>query len=375
MVDLALKSLLHDKLRFAITVAGVAFAVTLIFVQFGLFFGLLDNASLVIEHTDADLWVTSRNTPNIDFAQQFPETHVNRVRSIPGVQRADNLIVTFMNVALPTGAQETTEIYALEDFALWKVPWNILEGDISDLRRGPYVFFDASAVRRFGEFNVGDYREVLDRRLRIIGKTKDALSFTTTPITFMDYRLAQSMQPSLLKGKTSYMVVKVEPGANREAIRAEMQRRLPYNDVHTTAEWAKQSRDYWIKSTGIGLNMFVTIFLGGLVGVVIVAQTLYSSTMEHIKEFGTVKAIGGSNTDIYRILGKQALIAAVVGYIIGLIMSWSLSPAMVGLGLKLIMPLWLHGAIFVGTLVLCLGAAAVSFHKVASIDPALVFRT
>jgi putative ABC transport system permease protein len=375
MVDLALKSLLHDKLRFAITVAGVAFAVTLIFVQFGLFFGLLDNASLVIEHTDADLWVTSRNTPNIDFAQQFPETHVNRVRSIPGVERADNLIVTFMNVALPTGAQETTEIYALEDFARWGIPWHIESGDINNLRRGPYVFFDASAVRRFGEFNVGDYREVLDRRLRIIGKTRDALSFTTTPITFMDYRLAQSMQPSLLKGKTSYMLVKLKPGVDREAVRKEMQRRLPYNDVHTSEAWAKQSRDYWIKSTGIGLNMFVTIFLGGLVGVVIVAQTLYSSTMEHLKEFGTVKAIGGSNMDIYRILGKQALIAAIVGYIIGLAMSWSLSPAMGGLGLKLIMPMWLHIAIFIGTIVLCLGAAAVSFHKVASIDPALVFRT
>lgn len=375
MVDLALKSLLHDKLRFAITVAGVAFAVTLIFVQFGLFFGLLDNASLVIEHTDADIWVTSRNTPNIDFAQQFPETHVNRVRSIPGVQRADNLIVTFMNVALPTGAQETTEVYALEDFELWKIPWNIKEGNIADLRRGGYVFFDESAVRRFGEFEVGDYREVLGKRLRVIGKTRDALSFTTTPITFMDFRLAQSMQPSLLSGNTSYMLVKLDSGTNREVIRAEIQRRLPYNDVHTSEDWAARSRDYWITSTGIGLNMYVTIFLGGLVGIVIVAQTLYTSTMEHLKEFGTVKAIGGSNADIYKILGKQAVIAAIIGYFIGLAMSWSLSPVMTGMGLKLIMPVSLHVSMFVGTIVLCLGAAAISFRKVASIDPALVFRT
>ena len=62
MVDLAWKSLLHDKTRFIITVAGVAFAVTLVFVQVGLFLGLLDNASVTIKHIDADLWVTSRNT-------------------------------------------------------------------------------------------------------------------------------------------------------------------------------------------------------------------------------------------------------------------------------------------------------------------------
>ena len=102
-VDLATRSLLHDKLRFLITVTGVAFAVTLVFVQVGLFLGLMDNASLTIEHLDADLWVTSHNTANVDFAHTFPETYVKRVRSIAGVERADNLIVWFMNVSLPNG--------------------------------------------------------------------------------------------------------------------------------------------------------------------------------------------------------------------------------------------------------------------------------
>src|ERR1700740_2252326 len=96
-VDLATKSLLHDKLRFLITVSGVAFAVTLVFVQVGLFGGLLDNASVTIDHIDADLWVTSRNTPNVDFAHGFPEGLVQRVRSIDGVLRADNLILQFLN--------------------------------------------------------------------------------------------------------------------------------------------------------------------------------------------------------------------------------------------------------------------------------------
>ncbi|MBK7974320.1 MAG: hypothetical protein IPK07_13920 [Deltaproteobacteria bacterium] len=84
MVPIATKTLLHDKLRFVITVLGVAFAVTLVLVQVGLFLGLLDNASVTIEHLDADLWVTSRNTPNVDFAHEFPENRVDRVRSIQG---------------------------------------------------------------------------------------------------------------------------------------------------------------------------------------------------------------------------------------------------------------------------------------------------
>jgi len=375
MVDLATKSLLHDKLRFLITVSGVAFAVTLVFVQVGLFLGLMDNASLTIEHLDADLWVTSHNTANIDFSHTFSESYVKRVRSIPGVARADNLIVWFMNVSLPNGAVEGTEVYALEDFGRWNFPWNITEGNLQDLRRGNYIVVDDSAKKRWGAFNVGEHREVLGRRLKIIGRSVNALSFTTTPLTFMDYRLAQSLNPSDLRGNTTYVLVKLAPGADVEKVRAELRHRLPYNDVFTRDEWARHSRSYWVESTGLGLNMYLTVFLGCLVGIVVVAQTLYTSTMEHIKEFGTVKAIGGGNADIYSILAKQATIAAVAGFAVGAVMSYALRPVIEKINLKLVIPTPLSVAVFIGSILLCLGAAMISFRKVASIDPALVFRT
>ena len=85
MIDLARKILFHDKLRFAITLSGVGLSVALVLVQTGLFFGLLDNASCTIDHMDADVWVAAKNTPNIDFGGTFPDTLVNRVRSVDGV--------------------------------------------------------------------------------------------------------------------------------------------------------------------------------------------------------------------------------------------------------------------------------------------------
>jgi putative ABC transport system permease protein len=375
VANLAIKNLLHDRLRSAMTVAGVAFAVTLVFVQVGLFLGLLDNASVTIDRIDADLWVTSRNTPNVDFAHGFPESRVQRVRSIPGVERADNLLVQFLNLALPSGAEEGMLVYGLEDFRRWGLPWRVAEGDLADLRRGDFMFLDHSAERRYGPFRVGEYREVMGYRLKIIGRSLEALSFTTSPIAFIDYRLVQRLAGERIAGRTTYILVRAAPGADLDAIRAEIRRRLPHNDVYTAREWAERSRGYWVASTGIGLNMYITVFLGCLVGVVVVAQTLYTSAMEHIKEFGTVKAIGGSNRDIYRILGTQAAIAAVVGFALGAAMAAALAPAMAEIGLKLIVPGALGVAVFAGTLVLCLAAAFVSFRKVATIDPALVFRT
>jgi putative ABC transport system permease protein len=374
MPNLALRNLWHDKLRSAMTIAGVAFAVTLVFVQVGLFGGLLDNASVTIDHIDADLWVTSRNTPNVDFAHGFPEGLVQRVRSIDGVLRADNLLLQFLNMSLPSGAEEGMQTYGLEDFARWGLPWKLEEGNVADLRRGDFLVLDDSAERRYGPFQVGDYREVMGYRLKVIGRSREALSFTTTPIGFMDYRLVQRLAGGRMDGRSTYILVKARPGADLLAIRTEIARRLPHNDVYTRDEWAKRSRAYWVASTGIGLNMYLTVFLGCLVGVVVVAQTLYTSTMEHIKEFGTVKAIGGSNRDIYKILGLQASLSAVIGFAVGGAMALLLSPVMARIRLKLILPAELWAVVFVGTLVLCLTASFVSFRKVSRIDPALVFR-
>ncbi len=374
MVSLARKNLLHDRLRFVITVAGVAFAVTLVLVQVGLFMGLLDKATVTIQHANADIWVTSKETPNVDFAHTFPETRALRVRGISGVARADNLIVQFMNIQLPSGAEEGCLVYGLDDFAAWNLPWHVESGDVRDLKRGDYVFMDRSAERRFGPFAIGEHREIFGRRFRIVGSTLGAASFTTAPIVFMDYRRAQELHQSL-PGKAQYILVRLEPGADAQQVKAAIQRRLPFNDVYTKDEWARRSRTYWVVSTGLGMNMGITVFLGILVGIVVVAQTLYTSAVEHLKEFGTVKAIGGSNWDIYRILGEQALIAAVVGYAIGGVMSLAMRPAMAKLYLNVLISPGFAGAVFVGTLLMCLGAAMLSFKRVAGIDPALVFRT
>jgi len=373
MVSLARKNLLHDRLRFAITVAGVAFAVTLVLVQVGLFMGLLGKATVTIEHASADIWITSKETPNVDFAHRFPDTTLLRVRSVPGVLRADNLIVQFMNLMLPNGAEEGCLVYGLEDFGAWNLPWNVQGADVADLRRGRYVLMDKSAERRFGTFAIGDYREISESRFKIIGTTEGAASFTTAPIVFMDFRQAQGLMQTLV-GKTHYVLVKLAPGHDAERVVADLRTLLPYNDVYTREDWAARSRRYWVVSTGLGMNMGITVFLGILVGIVVVAQTLYTSAVEHVKEFGTVKAIGGSNWDIYRILGEQALIAAVVGFLLGGALSLAMRPLMAKLYLNALIGPGFAATVFAGTVLMCLGAAMLSFRRVASIDPALVFR-
>jgi len=373
MVSLARKNLLYDRIRFAITLAGVAFAVTLVLVQVGLFLGLLGKATVTIENSAADIWIVAKNTPNVDFGNPFPETAFLRARGVPGVERADNAIVQFVNIQLPTGATENALVYGLSDPAYWNLPWKVEAGRVEDLNRGYNLMMDRSARLRFGGFDVGDYREVGGRRFRIIGRSAEAESFTTTPIVFMDFGNAQSLLEQL-RGSTTYVLVKVAEGHDPKEVAARLRPMFPFNNVHTRDEWAAASRGYWIESTGLGMSMGVTVFLGILVGVVIVAQTLYTSAVEHIREFGTVKAIGGSNWDIYKILGEQALIAAVLGFLLGAGASYAVRPAMASLHLTVLLTPQFSGVVFVGTVAMCLAAALFSFRRVALIDPALVFR-
>jgi putative ABC transport system permease protein len=374
MVNLAWKMVWHDKVRFLITVSGVGFAVALVFVQVGLFLGVLRNASVTIEQASADLWITARNAPNVDLASTFPETYVQRVRSIPGVTRADNLIVWVVRVAQPNGATEDAVVYALEDFSRWGLPWSVEEGDPADLRRGKFVMIDESAHKRFGALAVGDYREFYGQRLKVIGRTSGALSFTTMPIAFVDYRVVQSMMRQELQGRATYILVKLDRGADLERVRAEMRRRLPHNDIWTRDEWAARSRAYWTDTTGLGLNMVMTVVLGAVVGVIVVAQTLYTSTVEHLSEFAIVKAIGGSNADVLAVIAKQAVLAALIGYALGATLAHAARPIVAALDLKLEVSPAFTALVFLGTVGLCLAASTVSFRRVATLDPAMVFR-
>ena len=210
--------------------------------------------------------------------------------------------------------------------------------------------------------------------MKIIGRSRGARSFTTNPIAFVNYRLAQALLPQELHNRTTYILVKLAPGADPEAVRGELTRRLPHHAVWTRAEWAARSRAYWIINTGLGLSMYVTVFLGALVGVVIVAQTLYTSTIERSAEFAIIKAIGGSNAHIYRLVAAQAALAAVVGFGLGAAMAYAIRPVLMRLELKTILPPELAAAVGLGTLALCLLASAISLRRIVAVDPALVFR-
>src|SRR5262249_46049894 len=140
-----------------------------------------------------------------------------------------------------------------------------------------------------------------------------------------------------------------------------------------SAEWSQRTRDYWTWQTGIGAGFFGNALMGFIVGLVIVSQTIYSSTLENIKEYGTLKAIGAKNLNVYSVILQQAGISAIVGFLFAAIVE-QIALRFKPITLQIADPPALYIATFLLTLLMCGLASIVSVRKVAVIDPVEVFK-
>jgi len=145
-------------------------------------------------------------------------------------------------------------------------------------------------------------------------------------------------------------------------------------EVFKTSEFSRMTTFYWMFTTGAGVAVLIAAVLGLVVGFVVVAQTIYATTVDHIREFGTLKAMGAPNSYVYKVIMKQAAIAAVLGYVLGMIVSVLVVHGSQKGGAAILMPTSMAVGMFFLTLLMCVGAALVSINKVTRIDPAMVFK-
>jgi len=373
MVDIARKNLLHDKTRFAITLVGVTFSVVLVFSQFGIYLGFMRNASIIIDNTPVDIWITSKNSANFDFPLPFTELKLNKVKEMPGVAWADKLTLTWVNLKKKDGGSENIELIGFNPETGIGGPWNLEEGSIQDLKAGKGIIVDESAFPKLGTLRVGDYVEVNDNRVKVVGITRGIRGFTTAPYVFTMYRTAQEID-SWVADRTVFILVRVAEGYRVSDVIASL-RTIRDVDVLASRDYSWKTRMYWTIQTGIGIGFGLTAVMAIVVGMVIVSQTIYTATVEHLREFGTLKAIGATNSEVYGIIVKQALINATLGYAAGLAITLFARRFIELAGLAIIIPLELMLAIFVVTVLMCLAASIVSVRKAVNIDPLVVFRT
>jgi putative ABC transport system permease protein len=373
---LALKAMLADRGKLLTTVLGITFSVVLVNLQGGLFLGLMQKATLLIDYGQADIWVGHRHMNNVDITTLIPERWIDRIRKLDGVERADRYLVTGGYMSLPDGRHEQVLIVGAEPASLLGNPVAMAEGTPEEVRHPEGVLIDVYEAEKLGNLRIGDVREINNHRARVVGMTRGVVGFTNTPYVFTTLERARhNYATGVNSGQCSYYLVKAKPGTDVQALCASIHREVPDLDVYDKAGYGRVCMMYWMTRTGIGISFGLAAILGLLVGLAVVAQTLYASVNERLKEFGTLKALGADERAVGQFLLSQALASAVLGTAIGLGLSVLIGSAISNPKAPVLLT-WQVAAISAGLVVLvCLVAAWLPYWRIRKIDPASVLRS
>ncbi|MBS1201493.1 MAG: transporter permease [Chromatiaceae bacterium] len=370
---LAWRNLAHDRSRLVVTMVGVVFAVVLIAIQIGLYLGFVESATTIITHTRADLWMVAKGTRNFEITVPIHEREAYLARSVPGVAHAEGLMVQFVPWKKPEGGDESVLLVGFDLNRGLAGPWNLVEGDLEALRRPDTVVVDRLFADKLGVRGPGDQVEINGHRARVVALTQGIRSFTTSPWVFTAARTAQEMS-GFDSSQWNYVIATVAAGHDPDEVRDTLSAAIPRADVYTSQELAETTRDYWLFTTGAGASVLVSAVLGLLVGAVIVAQVLYATTVDHLSEFGTLRAMGAPRGFVYRVILSQAAISATVGHLIGIAIAMALSKGSEAGSVLILVTPQLALGLYLVTLTMCMGASIVSIRKAMTIDPAMVFQ-
>lgn len=373
MPSLALRNLLHDRIRFVVTLTGIVFSVVLSAIQLGLFVGFTRATSDVITHAGADVWVMSRGVGNLENGVAMPEQRAYQVMAIDGVAAVQQHLVAFGDWKRPDGAEEGCLLIGVELTGAMGKPWNLVAGSLADLERPDAVIVDELYRKKLGVTHLGQTLEIRGHRVRVVGFSRGIRTFTTAPPVFASFTRAQDYA-GLRADQVVYLLVSATPGTDPDALAARIEAAVPDVSALSTRAWSRKQQDYWMFGTGAGITVLIAAGLGLLVGVVVVAQTIYAATVDHIREYGTLKAMGATNGYIYRVIIRQAAISGLIGYAVAMLVAMGVSRASLAGTTAIIIPGPLAIGLFVLTLGMCIGASVVSINKVTRIDPAMVFK-
>ena len=375
MVLLARRNLFHDHIRFAVTLTGIVFALVLIIIQFGLFLGFTTTTSNNIDHSKADLWIVFRGVGYFDTSRAFSERKFYQVLATPGVQQAEKYMQGFANWKRPDGRVENIQIIGFRPGSSLGEPWNLVEGNLADARQDDSVIVDDLYKEKLGVSRLGDRVEIGNRRARVVGFTHGIRSFTTSPFVYTAFKNSENYtNPISKESDLSYILVKAAPGENLPELRRRLAERVSDVDIYTTEEFSRRTRFYWMFTTGAGLAVLTAALMGLVVGVAVVAQTIYAATMDHIREYGTLKAMGATKWYLYRVLIEQAVWSAVLGYVFAMVLAHFIVQASEKGGAVILMPLPMKIGMLFLAIFMCITAALVSINKVTKLDPAMVFK-
>lgn len=382
LMTVAWLQLTHKKTRLLIALAGIAFAVILMFMQLGFSDALYDSNVRVHTKLKGDIFLISPKSVALNTLITFSQRRLYQAQSFDDVESVSSVYIDFgfwnnpqnhtIRQIFTMGINTDEDVLDLPD----------LKQNIDKIKIPDVVLFDRDSRTEFGpvatEFDQGKTitTEVNNRRITIGALFKLGTSFAAngTLIT-SDLNFVRIFSTKRQKGLIDIGVIRLKPGANAENLVKAMRKELPQDvRVLSKQEFINLEKDYWKSTTAIGFIFTVGIIMGFMVGAVIVYQILYSDVSEHLSEYATLKAMGYKSSFLFNLVFQEAIILSVLGYIPGFALCLGLYEMTRNATLlPIFMSFSRATTVIILTILMCAISGAIAMRKVQSADPADIF--
>ncbi|HWB00125.1 MAG TPA: ABC transporter permease [Pirellulales bacterium] len=387
MTWIAWKMLTGNRGKYIGIVLGITFAALLIAQQASIFCGLmLMTTSQIEDITGANIWVMDPNVQFIDDIKPMSDNELMRVRGVPGVAWAVRLYKGLARARfLPEDSAQSLEragkfqqviLIGLDDATMVGAPQQVTIGSLDDLRQPDAIIMDENGYQQLWPdepMHIGKVFEMNDRRAILVGICKARKTFQTFPIVYTRYSQAVQYVPSERK-VLSFILANSDEHTPVDAVCDRIGQQTGLQAV-SRDRFVWQTIDYYMRKTGIPMNFGITVLLGFIVGTAISGQTFYLFTIENLKQFGALKAMGTTNLRLVRMIMFHAAVVGVLGYGLGIGLA-ALFGAMMEQQSKL--AFYMPWQVLVGTgvaiVVMVLMASLLSLRRVLVLEPAVVFQ-
>jgi putative ABC transport system permease protein len=373
---LGLRMMFHDKPKLVGTTLGVVFAVVLAAQQLGILFGLLQKNTMFVDNAGADIWVCPPGTNQLQPGKLLAESVLVQARATPGVRIAAPLVYGTSGIQRPWGGSEPITLVGVDipgapSDPLLGGPWNLVAGDPASIAMPDAIFLEDARREKMGAVNLGSEREVNGHALTAWGFTWGLLPFAP-PYAFTALERARDILDVPAEAQ-HFVLVTVSEGADPEDVAEALSARLPETRVLTRPAF----HDAIVKtllSEQLGVTFGTSTAFGLIIGFIIVALSMFSSVIDNLKEFGTLKAIGATSGDLSRLLIVQSIAYGILGSWIGLGLVGFAAEGIRSANLAMIVPVELVVATPVVMITLCVLASFLALRRVRRLEPGMVFR-
>ena len=385
MNHIALKMLMGDRGKYLGIIMGLTFASLIMTQQPAIFVGLMMRTfSFISDLGLPDIWVMDPKVQFVDDIKPLQDTKLYLVRGVAGVEWAMPLYKGLLKARLDNGTFQTCNVIGLDDATLIGGPPIMLEGKLQDLRRSDGVIVDIDgATDKLAKpplvpgdkpipLKIGDTLELNDNRAIVVGIAKTTKTFQSQPVIYTTYSRAVRYAPRERK-MLSFVLVKAMPGQDIPTLTRRI-RKSTGLAAYSRKEFIDLTWNYFMKNTGIPITFGTSVALGFIVGAAIAGQTFYNFTLENLRQFGVLKAMGASNWTLLRMILLQAILVGSIGYGLGVGLTALFGYATRNTILAFKFPWQLLAFGGTGVTLICIFAAIISIRKVIKLEPAIVFK-